>query len=106
MINTSFWTAAWVSAFSFPARVSALVEPEASKSAEGGDVVLHHTSCRQNLAVIILAIFGELRQSPSFFGDLCQSLTISVKRKLLRLRLPLLDRDCQIIPTAFAGFLP
>ena len=35
--------------FPFPARVSALVELKASKSAEGGDVGLHHTSCRQKL---------------------------------------------------------
>jgi len=65
--------------FPFPARVSALVEPKASKRAggrlaEGGDVGPHRTSCRQNL---------------------CPSLTISVKRKSLCHRLPLFDRDYQ-----------
>jgi hypothetical protein len=60
------------SAFSFPARVSALVEPKASKkaggrTAEGGDVGQHHTSCRQKLWHSP-TIFVRLRQTPSFFG--------------------------------------
>jgi hypothetical protein len=65
------------SAFSFPARVSALVEPKASKkaggrTAEGGDVGQHHTSCRQKLWHSP-TIFVILRQTPSFFGNLRQT---------------------------------
>jgi hypothetical protein len=66
-----------VSAFSFPARISALVEPKASKKAggrmaEGGDVGPHHTSCRQKLWHSP-TIFVTLRQTPSFFGNLRQT---------------------------------
>ena len=74
------------------ARVSALVEPKASKRAfgrlaEGGDVGQHHTSCRQNLwqsqANFVnlrhsLAICVHLRQSPSngsFYVKDCHCLT-------------------------------
>jgi len=65
------------SAFPFPARVSALVEPKASKKAggrlaEGGDVGQHHTSCRQKLWQS-LTIFVHLCQTPSFYGDLRQT---------------------------------
>jgi hypothetical protein len=65
------------SAFSFPARVSALVEPKASKkpeagTAEGGDVCRHHTSCRQKLWHS-LTIFVHLRRTPSISGDLRQT---------------------------------
>ena len=49
---------------SFPARVSAPIEPQASKGRPlaAGDVGQHHTSCRQNLWHS-LTIFGELRHS-------------------------------------------
>jgi hypothetical protein len=65
------------SASSFPARVSALVEPKASKKAggrlaEGGDVGQHHTSCRQKLWQS-LTICVHLCQTPSFYGDLRQT---------------------------------
>ena len=70
-----------VSAFSFPARVSALLEPKASKrtggrSAEGGDVGQHHTSCRQKLWRSS-ANSVQLWQSPSLFGDLRQAIAFT-----------------------------
>ena len=75
--------------FSFPARVSALVEPKASKkaggrTAEGGDVGQHHTSCRQKLWHS-LTIFVHLCPSSA---NSVHSTAISVKPAIFCRSLP------------------
>src|SRR5271166_6193147 len=86
---------------SFPARVSALVEPKASKkaggrTAEGGDVGQRHTSCRQKLWPS-LTIFVHLCPSPANSVHLWRSPSIERFFAIPRHRSPKNDSDRQTL---------